>query len=318
MQNCTEGDVIIMKMRKVLALMCTAALLTTCGCGKTAKNSDEKISIRWLGIPYFISTEEGSYAEKCIEEKFNVEIDPVFINSTAYTQKLPIQMSSGDIPDLVYLLDPQDVQNYENQEFIMEVPYEKIKEKAPTVFADICEKLPELWTYSRVGDKNYGIPNFNTDGSRHNMGLWRSDWLKNVGIEKVPDTLEEFHDAYYKFTFNDPDGNGQKDTYGCSAQLQNYFYFFNEIFGSYGVTPFNWMEKNGEVVYGMTLPETKQALELLRGWYSEGIIDPDFITDSTTTIINEKFLKGKIGYYNMYGSDVYVLNEKNERKDKGR
>ena len=308
---------IIMKKKNVLALICAAILLTSCN-GKTPKTDDEKMTIKWLGIPYFVTTEEGSYAEKYIEEKFDVEIEPVFIDGTAYTQKLPIQMSSGEIPDLVYLLDPQDVQNYANQEFIMEVPYEKIKEKAPTVFADITEKLPELWTYSRVGDKNYGVPNFNTDGSRHNMGIWRADWLKNVGIDKIPDTLEEFHDAYYKFTFNDPDGNGQKDTYGCSAQLQEYFYFFNEIFGSYGVTPFNWMEKNGEIVYGMTLPETKQVLELLRGWYAEGIIDPDFITDTTNTIVNEKFLKSKIGYYNMYGSDVYVLNDSDPKTMSGK
>lgn len=299
----------MMKMTKVTAMVCTTALLASCSGGQTAKKSD-KITIKWLGIPYFVDTKEGTYAEKYIEEKFDVEIEPVFIDGTAYTQKLPIQMSSGDIPDLIYLLDPQDVQNYANQDFLMELPYEKIKEKAPTVFADITEKLPELWTYSRVGDKNYGVPNFNTDGERHGMGLWRSDWLKNVGIDKIPETLDEFHDAYYKFTYNDPDGNGQKDTYGCSGQAQQYFNFFTEIFGAYGVTPFNWMEKDGEIVYGMTQPGTKQALKTLSDWYKEGIIDPDFITDSTDTITNEKFLKGKIGYFNQFGSDVYVLNEK--------
>ena len=134
-----------MKMTKVTALMCTTALLASCSGGQTAKKSD-KITIKWLGIPYFVDTKEGTYAEKYIEEKFDVEIEPVFIDGTAYTQKLPIQMSSGDIPDLIYLLDPQDVQNYANQDFLMELPYEKIKEKAPTVFADITEKLPELWT----------------------------------------------------------------------------------------------------------------------------------------------------------------------------
>ena len=298
------------QIKRAMVFVCAAALLASCGGGNKKAAGNEKMTIKWLGMPNFAGSSEGTYAEKYIEDKFNVEIEPVFIDSTAYTQKLPIQMSSGDIPDLVYLLDPQDVQNYASQDYIMEIPYEKINEKAPTVFADINEKLPELWTYSRVGDKNYGIPNFNTDGARHNLGLWRSDWLKNVGIDKIPETLDEFHDAYYKFTYNDPDGNGQKDTYGCSAQLQQYFYFFNEIFGAYGVTPFNWMEKDGKVVYGMTLPETKQALELLRGWYSEGIIDPDFITDSTDTIVNEKFNKGKIGYYNMKGGDVYCLNEK--------
>ena len=40
------------------------------------------------------------------------------------------------------------------------------------------------------------------------------DWLREVGIAEVPETLEEMYDALHEFRHDDPDGNGILDTYG--------------------------------------------------------------------------------------------------------
>ncbi|MFD0717029.1 hypothetical protein [Paenibacillus sp. GCM10027626] len=45
------------------------------------------------------------------------------------------------------------------------------------------------------------------------MGI-RKDWLDNVGIDKLPETLDEYHEVLRRFTFNDPDQNGKNDMYG--------------------------------------------------------------------------------------------------------
>jgi putative aldouronate transport system substrate-binding protein len=124
------------------------------------------------------------------------------------------------------------------------------------------------------------------------------DWLRKFGYDRVPETIEEYHDALYKFRHNDPDGNGIKDTYGMSGDLLSYYTLFTEIFGAHGVMPFNWMEKDGKVVWGGVQSETKETLALLRQWYKEEIIHPDFQTDRWVRETVSKFTNGRTGYNN--------------------
>ena len=133
------------------------------------------------------------------------------------------------------------------------------------------------------------------DGARASLGAWRLDWLKRVGINKVPETLDEVHTALKKFVEEDPDGNGLRDTYGMMGQIE-WWRCFNEFFGAFGIGPFAWTERNGKAVWSGTLPEAKQALAVLRQWYAEGIIHPDFIL-SAQGASEQKFLNGKTGYF---------------------
>lgn len=71
---------------------------------------------------------------------------------------------------------------------------------------------------------------------------------------------------------------------------------FADIFGAYGVVPYDWMERDGTAVWAGTLPETKEALALLNAWYQEGIIHKDFVTDKSRETLHRKFYNGVIGY----------------------
>ena len=52
-----------------------------------------------------------------------------------------------------------------------------------------------------------------------------------MGIDKIPETLEEAEEAFYAFANNDPYGDGKKNTYGLEQTgLQS-------IFGAYGGIP---------------------------------------------------------------------------------
>ena len=43
---------------------------------------------------------------------------------------------------------------------------------------------------------------------------YRQDWADAVGITEEPKTIDDVYDMLYKFTYDDPDGNGKNDTYG--------------------------------------------------------------------------------------------------------
>ena len=148
---------------------------------------------------------------------------------------------------------------------------------------------------------NYAIPTYNYNNRFHVASVWRDDWLKNVGITKIPETLEEFEEAFYKFRNEDPDGNGKKDTYAISDKG-----IFNSIFGAFGYLPHvmnstdaMWREKDGKLAYAGIQPEMKEALALLAKWYKDGIIDPEFLTGENTGghwSNSQAFLNGRIGY----------------------
>lgn len=301
-----------MKKTKLLALC--IALITASGaiggCGGNkevsdinvdSSNMDEKMEITWLSLPYNPSAQEGTYPETVLEERFNVDIKPLFLDNTNYNDKKTMMIASGQKIDLIYELDPSNVKQDASQGLLMELPYDVIKKYAPTVYKIICDEAPKAWLYSRVDDANYGIPNLNYSNDRCRNGVWRVDWLRNVGIDKIPETLDEMHDALYKFVYNDPDGNGQKDTYGMSSDITNWHTMFTDIFGAYGVLPFDWMGEGENVEYGGFKEGTYEALQLLQDWYKEGLIDPDFITDNVFSTGKDKFQNGIVGFINQNG-----------------
>ena len=267
-----------------------------------------KLSISWLGWPNHPDGEEGGYIETLIEQEFNVDITPIFMDSTALNEKFSVMLAGGDIPDVIYNPNANDLLKYVPQGFYAPLPYDMLKACAPAFVNVVNTYAPIAWTGSQYEGVNYAIPT--TRGlSNNSQGVtWRKDWLDNVGISKTPETLDEFHEAFYKFTHDDPDKNGQNDTYGLSGDMTYWYWSFGEVFGAYGLLPYNFMDIDGELIWGAQDPRCKEALALLAEWYKEGIIDPDFVTDVMGNEIRNKLINSKIGYqptgsYSLYNLD---------------
>ena len=285
-----------------LALAATMCIGILTGCSTKRTNSGNINEITWMGYPTNSSSQEGTFPEQLLENKFGVDIKPYFLPYGNYNDKKTMMISGGEIPDLIYEMDPMYVSADVSQNVLCEISYETIKKYCPTIYKQITENAPSAWLYSYVDGKNYGIPNLNFLNAKTKIGMWREDWLKNVGIDKVPETIDEMYVALQKFTKEDPDKNGKNDTYGMTGTITSWNLMFTDIFGAYGVIPFNWVkDKNGNVVYGGFEEGTYQALETLNKWYSEGLIHPDFILDSPSTTGKEKFLNGVVGYMNQNG-----------------
>ncbi|MBR4874411.1 MAG: extracellular solute-binding protein [Clostridia bacterium] len=281
-----------MKMKKIIcasvALIMAVGMLAGCGNGshsEAAENfseSNETLTIKWLGYPKNPGAEAGGLAETAIEEKFNVEIEPIFYEENKFNDKKTMLMAGGEIPDLVYEMDPSNVFQDVDQDFIVEVPYETIEKYAPEYFNYLNEYAPAAWLYSRYDDANWGLPNFNHSHTVSYNTIWRKDWLDKFGLD-VPVTIDDFHEAFDKFTHGDPDGNGKDDTYGITVQGAYFTNYFNEFFGAYGCLPFDWQEVDGKIVYGGLTDACTEALKTLAQWYKEGLIHPDFIIGTSAT-----------------------------------
>ncbi|MDU0205438.1 MULTISPECIES: extracellular solute-binding protein [Paenibacillus] len=215
-----------------------------------------------------------------------------------YKTKLNLLASSGDLPDYFSVPDLLTLNRLTDEGLIL--PLDDLLKNAPNVTKFL---KPEDLDILKYKGKLYGLPpgyrpeTFN--GPNVNGLLIRQDWLDALKL-KTPTTLDELHDVLKAFTFNDPDGNGKKDTFGITTNKLlgagangNYF---STVFGAFGVVPTFWQQRDGQLKQGMVLPETKQALALLQSWYKEGIIDPEFPIMEAKQM-NEKIINSKAGIF---------------------
>ncbi|MFC7680196.1 extracellular solute-binding protein [Paenibacillus sp. GCM10028914] len=254
--------------------------------GGTPEANSKPIEITW-GIHFAAEgVVNDSEVQKWLEQKFNVKIKPVKVTDAS--------IASGEVPDIFMLGDPSNVIAYQNQGVLMSIDQNMLKEKMPEYYADI-EKKKELFQTVTTNNELWAIPMF-IDLKPYDLAtLWRKDWLDKVGINKLPETLDEYEEAVYAFAQKDPDGNGVKDTYGLTGTATSTWSSgFYSIFGAFGVEPTMWMERDGQIVNGSIMPETKEALTKLQQWYADGVIDPEFITD-TQDSYRKKLYNNRIG-----------------------
>lgn len=107
--------------------------------------------------------------------------------------------------------------------------------------------------------------------------LIRKDWLETLNLE-APTNREELLDVLKAFTFNDPDGNGEDDTYGITSagggknvgELSNLLLMFSSI-------DF-YIDDAGEVTHPILNGEYQAYLDFLKEIVDAKVIDPDWYT----------------------------------------
>lgn len=109
--------------------------------------------------------------------------------------------------------------------------------------------------------------------------LWtwniRKDWLTALGLD-MPTTPDELLDVGRAFTINDPDGNGEADTYGfTSSGGGNTIGEIGNLKLMYGPTNF-YVADDGTVQHFVTDGNEKLFLEFLKIAVDEELIDPDW------------------------------------------
>lgn len=270
-----------------------------------AKDTDAgyPVTIEWLGYNTFGQPDPDSPVIKEIEEKYNVKFDFWFVDDQEWDQVLGIKFAGGEMPDVLKIKSTTVVEKYVNQEILAPITDEMLG-KIPTLRDNIEAYGGTDVTMDGMYDGDlYVLKTINLNGAYPTTIAWRTDWLNNVGIDKIPETIEEWETAMYKFRDEDPDGNGEKDTYGMSETTMG------AVFGAFGTIPMFgftgkdvpdllWAEKDGEYVLAPTQPEMKEALTYLSKWYQDGLIDPEFITGENTAgywATSQAFTNGRVG-----------------------
>jgi putative aldouronate transport system substrate-binding protein len=242
-----------------------------------------------------------AYAKRVLEQRFNITLNYTTVDATAYAQKKPLLLASGNIPD-VFNETGAGLATAAKHGFAISFPLAVIRRHAPTYVAMVNRLAPYAWQAGMIGEHNYGVPSLWLGARYPRVGIWREDWLRKLGIAETPRTITEFEHAFERITNGDPDGDGKANTWGLSGDIQSWYMSFTEIFGAHGVMPFNWIIRGDTVIWGGVQPEAKEALVVLRRWYENGYIHPDFVTDRWHKEVNEKLFAGRTGYVNYMAS----------------
>ena len=257
------------------------------------QQSQEKktITLDWLTYQYG-PVDENAPIKKFVEEKFNVKLNIWYLDVTKREELLGPKLAAGEIPDFMTVYNGADLQKYYKQGIIVDYTDEELNKYMPNYKKLVDKYDPNIWKYVKMNGKYIGIPSLNYDGQFSLATAWNKNWLDKVGITKVPETLEEYKNAVYKFRNEDPDGNGKKDTYGLSKSGMT------NVYGAFGIYPEFWTIRDGKIVWSGILPETKKALETLRQWKQDDVIDPEWVIGENTGgywAISHAFVNGKIG-----------------------
>ncbi len=307
-----------MRRKKVICLFMAVVLgaAVLSGCGNKGKGSTDTVNTPGTetGEPTASGSSEADehYAYSMVmhnfgpwddtpemverwEQEYNAEFNLEYVETASAGDQINLMIASDDIPDVMQMVD---MNKFYKDGIIGGWSEEFFREHAPNLSKYIDQADPSAWQISKFdGNLMYSIPCFRKYDTIATPVVWRTDWLKNVGINDLPKTLAEYETALYKFAKEDPDGNGKNDTYGLSETG------IRPIYGAFGSYRGKWLlDEEGKVIYGDVKPEMKQALELLHKWYADGVIDPEFLTGENEGgywAITHKFLNNRIGFTNM-------------------
>lgn len=274
-------------MKKVTSLFLVLALLLTVMA--LPAQAEEKPLITMLMAGDNTPPETNDVLTE-LGNRLGLEVRITVVSSADYATKLNALIASGSEPDIYAVNDAGLLTELKNAGRLLDMtPY-------------LDEYGADIKAY--LGDNIY-LPSANKDGVYalvSEAGLYlknlaiRKDWLENVGLE-MPTDLDSFYDVLYAFTYNDPDGNGEKDTYGMALTMADSS-GFQHIMAAFGI-PFSFTDgsvllEDGTVTTFLKHPRFLEAVEYLRKLYADGLIDPDF---ATLTLMQtfERLWQGKVG-----------------------
>ena len=233
------------------------------------------ISISHIG-GQSVDGSEKSQRMKLLRESFpNINFDNQWVSYAGYLEKIPLAIASGDLADLQFCNAFNDIPLMMEADVLTDVG-DLLQEHGKNILAVTPE---QAWDSTLYDGKQMAVAH-----NAYDLNIWltiyRQDWLDNLGLG-VPQTIDEYGEVLRAFTHDDPDGNGQADTYG--RLLYTTIRFDDDIFHAFGVGVGHhmngfWRERDGALALDWVHPQMKDALSWMRGVWADGDFHPDSIS----------------------------------------
>lgn len=222
---------------------------------------------------YGAAVPEDDPIAKYLEEKYNVDITLTTVPSNDIETALSTRFASNTEPDVIVGGTKDQIVTLSEQGLLVDA-----KKMYPYMPQTCKFATKTLIKYSTDANGNLA---FATKYAVQDGDIWgyavRQDWLDAFGME--PPTTKEELMAYADACVNqDPDGNGQADTYFMSgAGGGTSFGMLDGFRTMFGNTSAH-VGDNGELIHPMFDDTTKNFLMFANELYSNGYLTPDWYT----------------------------------------
>lgn len=270
----------------MLLLAATAAFAAG---GQEGAATGRPVPIRFLtsgdsGAPW-ISGDQNDRIFQEINERLGIDLR-VDAYKQGQWEKVNVAIASGDMPDVVVNTFPSAAVYQWIDDGVL-IPLNDYFDVMPSVQA-MCEQ--ESWT--AFDGKYYGYPFVTGKGTTNWSFIIRGDWLDAVGME-WPETLDDYWQVMDAFVNEDPDGDGEADTFAFTNQKPGTD--FNFIFGAYGLPHFDYnLDENGNVIAWFEHPAWMDGMRYAIAMWEAGFIEPEFMLNDRQ-MKEDKFYNGKVG-----------------------
>lgn len=239
-----------------------------------------------------------------LEEKTNVHIEfqhpAIGDEASAYN----LMIAGGELPDMIKnsgpsYVYPDGLDAAVDDGYYMDLT-DLIQKYAPHYMAALEKAGEEDENLKRSAYTNdgrmVGIYQIMSEQQGPYAGMYvRKDWLDDLGMD-TPVTYDDWETMLTAF----------KDQEGATAPLTlsytGYDAFANALNAGYGVSN-TFYQENGVVKYGPIESGWKDYVEMMHRWYSEGLIDPDFMSTNAVLPDNAMVTTGKTGAF----CSIYTL-----------
>lgn len=240
--------------------------------GLTLPLVDKPTEITWMVSSDF--NVDNTLVVKELEERTGIKVKFQTVPSSQYQDKLSVTLASGDLPDIFYGLPLNDLKEIGQEGGVVAI--NDYADKLPNFSKLYLEENP--WIISSYGDENgdlFSWPIYELNRDVNHGFMYRKDILDANGIQPWTDT-DSFYSVLKQLKEKYPDSYPYASKTGVGV-FRDWAYGWG--IGSYEY-PVYYNEGAGEWQLASTTAEHKAQLDFMKKLYSEGLIDPEFITDT--------------------------------------
>ena len=270
------------------------------------------VVVGWDADP---SVKEGTTPEtnalvEVAKDLLNIELNFLWmVPNDQLQEKLALQISSGEIPDIV-MLQSADFYEFMDSDYLRD-----LTDAYNTYASDDLRSAVEGFgdaaiEYSSRDGKLYGIP-AQLDTAESVAGLYyRSDILEAASLS-VPTNTQEMNDMLVALAQAGAEANGGKDTagLGTTSDVLNTNFALSAYFQCYGAYPNKWIMRDGQLVNGIVQDEMLDALNGLKDLYDRGALAPDFATWNSDQFTERVTTDQVMASFGTYYIPAWPLNQ---------
>lgn len=226
-----------------------------------------------LTIPDKVDPSDNKFIN-IVKKYANVDLKVEVPQWQDYTNRLNIVLASNELPDILHTNNVVPVNAAAEKGAFIDV--KSLYDKSPEIQKWITPEMMEMAMYK---GHYYRVPMASGKDAPQGGGAYaRRDFIDKYCGGVFPDTIEGWIEAMKKV----------KKDYPNSAPLtawQNAGYMFlggSAFFQWYGAKPNSFRVQEGKIISTFVLPEYREAIELHRSLYKEGLLDKKFATNDWT------------------------------------